>query len=173
MPAYHSNFNEGDYQSLGNLFLLPLKTKVRGPATQASKGDEPDIIDEALQLFKANVFFRNFEFKGNADRVLVYLLLYITDCLNALTKCPTKNDGSKKLNTLALENFAIPGEPNFVLPGLYQAPADRGSADTLRQYFSQLRQELGIRLIELVYADGNPSKWWLCFAKRKFMNKNL
>jgi len=61
--------------------VLPLKTKVRGPAPSA-KADELDVVDEALALFKANVFFRNFEFKGNGDRVLVYLLLYITDCLN-------------------------------------------------------------------------------------------
>ena len=79
--VYHSNFNEGSYQSIGNVFILPLKTKLRGPAAQA-KPDEDDVVDEALKLFKANVFFRNFEFKGNADRVLVYLLLYITDCLN-------------------------------------------------------------------------------------------
>jgi len=39
-------------------------------APQASKGDEPDLIDEAVQLFKANVFFRKIEFKGTADRGL-------------------------------------------------------------------------------------------------------
>ena len=36
-----------------------------------------DIIDESLKYFKANVLFKNFEFKGTADRVLVYLTLYI------------------------------------------------------------------------------------------------
>ena len=30
--------------------------------------------------------------------------------------------------------------------------------DTLRQYLTQLRTELGNRLVELVYVDGTPSK---------------
>jgi actin related protein 2/3 complex subunit 3 len=45
----------------------------------------------------------------------------------------------------------------------------------MRQYFTQLRQELGLRLCEKVYdtKDGKPSKWWLCFARRRFMDKSL
>ena len=34
-----------------------------------------DVVEEALYYFRANVFFRNFEMKGAADRVLVYLTL--------------------------------------------------------------------------------------------------
>ena len=40
-----------------------------------------DIVDEALATFKANVFFRNYEIEGEADLVLIYLTLYIQDCL--------------------------------------------------------------------------------------------
>ena len=70
---------------VGNMALLPIKTKVKGPApTQTT--DDPDIIDETLQCFKANVFFRNFEIKSEADRVLIYMTLYITDCLMKLQK---------------------------------------------------------------------------------------
>ena len=153
--------------------LLPLKTRVRGPAPPAEDEKRDDIVDEALYFFKANVFYRNFEFKGNADRTLCYLILYVTDCLQALAKCPTKNDGQKRLNTLALENFTLPGDPSFAFGGLYHAPANRADSDLLRQYITQLRQEIGIRLCERVYVDGPPSKWWLCFSKRKFMNKSL
>ena len=45
---------------------------------------EPDVIDEALTYFKANVFFRTYEIRSEADRVLIYLTLYITDCLKKL-----------------------------------------------------------------------------------------
>lgn len=46
--------------------------------------------------------------------------------------------------------------------------------DTMRQYLQQIRQETGVRLVEKVYGeDGKPSKWWLCFAKKKFMDKSL
>jgi actin related protein 2/3 complex subunit 3 len=39
----------------------------------------------------------------------------------------------------------------------------------------QVRQELAVRLLNRVYADGmnTPSKWWLSFTKRKFMGKAL
>lgn len=28
-------------------------------------------------------------------------------------------------------------------------------------------------MIEKVYIDGKPSKWWLAFTKRRFMGKSL
>lgn len=48
-------------------------------------------------------------------------------------------------------------------------------ADYLRQYLVQVRQELAARLIERLYADGTgkPSKWWMSFQKRRFMNRSL
>ena len=34
---------------------------------------------------------------------------------------------------------------------------------------------MGLRLLDKVYnaEDGKPSKFWLCFAKKKFMDKSL
>ncbi len=45
----------------------------------------------------------------------------------------------------------------------------------MRAYLQQLRQECGLRLVSRVYdtENGSASKWWTCFAKRKFMNINL
>jgi actin related protein 2/3 complex subunit 3 len=38
----------------------------------------------------------------------------------------------------------------------------------------QAREELGRRLVGRVYGeDGAPSKFWMVFAKRRFMNKQL
>ena len=47
--------------------------------------------------------------------------------------------------------------------------------DYLRSYLTQVRQELAARLIEKLYADGTgkPSKWWMAFQKRRFMNRSL
>lgn len=47
--------------------------------------------------------------------------------------------------------------------------------DMMRQYLQQLRQETGNRVCEKVFTtdDGKPSKWWICFAKKKFMEKSL
>ena len=44
----------------------------------SSKGSYVDIVDEALNLFRGDVFFANFEIHGPADRLLVVLILYIS-----------------------------------------------------------------------------------------------
>ena len=51
--------------------------------------DQEDIIDETLNYFRANVFFRNFDVRGGADRTLIYLTLYTQQCL---VKCEKIED---------------------------------------------------------------------------------
>ncbi|KAF7965188.1 hypothetical protein HWV62_10421 [Athelia sp. TMB] len=178
MPAYHSALNEEpDTRQVGNMGILPIKTKIRGPAPLADP-EQADIIDETLDLFRANSLFRNFEIKGPADRTLIVLILYISDCLAKLGTAktvPTQIEASKSLNTLSVDNFAIPGDANFPLNAHYASPASRADAEYLRQYLTQVRQELAARLVEKLYADGTgkPSKWWMSFQKRRFMNRSL
>ncbi|XP_012274522.1 actin-related protein 2/3 complex subunit 3 [Orussus abietinus] len=172
MPAYHSTFVDNN-SMLGNMALLPLKTSFRGPAPTFNN-QELDIIDEALYSFRANVFFRTYEIKSEADRVLIYITLYITECLKKLQKCATSNQALGELYSLAVSKFDIPGDPGFPLNSVYAKPVNSTEADLMRQYLQQIRQETGIRLIEKIYGeDGKPSKWWLCFAKKKFMDKSL
>jgi hypothetical protein len=97
--------------------------------------DAEDIIDEALNLFRANVLFRNFEIKGDADRVLIYLILFITECLGKLARNPSLREAEKILGTLALGNFAIPGDATFPLNALYTAPANKMDAGTCCLFF--------------------------------------
>ncbi|KAI8816457.1 actin-related protein 2/3 complex subunit 3 [Fimicolochytrium jonesii] len=170
MPAYHSSFNDNtQYRQIGNIALLPIKTKIRGPAPPAADPQADDIVDEAIALFRANCFFRNFEIKGNGDRVLIYLLLFIQECLGKLQKNPSATEGQRTLLTHALQNFAVPGEPQFPLNAMYEKPGSRADIDNLKQYLSQLRQETVTRLLPKVYDGDRPSKWWMCFSKRKFM----
>ncbi|GAB6028681.1 Actin- protein 2/3 complex subunit 3-A [Chamberlinius hualienensis] len=173
MPAYHSQFIKAP-QLIGNMALLPIKTSYRGPAPKANKDDQ-DIIDEALYYFKANVFFREFEIKSEADLVLIYLTLYIIECLKKLQKCATKNQALQEMATLAVTKFDLPGDHGFPFRTGFAAPSPGQEADLLRQYLTQLRQELGQRLCDKVYDNetGKASKWWLCFSKRKFMDKTL
>ena len=172
MPAYHSSLESS--VTLCKMALLPLNTKFKGPAPPAANGSA-DIIEETLQFFKANVFFKNYEIKTTADRVLIYLTLYVTECLKKLQKIATKEEAKKEMATLAILNFDIPGDAKFPLNALYGKPQDKNEADQVRAYFLQLRQELGQRLIEKVYdpATNRPSKWWMCFVKRRFMDKSL
>ncbi|RAL62764.1 hypothetical protein DID88_004606 [Monilinia fructigena] len=57
-------------------------------------------------------------------------------------------------------NFAVPGDPGFPLNQMFEAPASRQEAETLRQYLGQVRQELASRLLARIYdtEDGKPSK---------------
>lgn len=78
------------------------------------------------------------------------------------------------LTNTALDSFSIPGDAGFPLNQAFEPPSNRQDAETLRQYLSQVRQELAIRLLARLYADGEtPSKWWLSFSRRKFMGKSL
>nr|XP_058944022.1 actin-related protein 2/3 complex subunit 3-like [Pocillopora verrucosa] len=171
MPAYHSSLSAPN--SLCKMALLPINTKFKGPAPP---GDgNPDIIEEAIYFFKANVFFKSYEIKSEADRVLIYLTLYITECLKKLQRCSSKENGKKEMTTLAMANFVIPGDNGFPLNAMYSKPSSKAEADSTRAYLTQLRQELGQRLVEAVFdpQTDKPSKWWMCFVKRKFMDKSL
>ena len=47
-------------------------------------------VDEALNYFRANILFSQFEVEGGADLTLVYLTAWIADCLRKLQKEKTK-----------------------------------------------------------------------------------
>ncbi|POV95164.1 hypothetical protein PSHT_15815 [Puccinia striiformis] len=156
MPAYHSTYNDAaEYRQLANMVVLPIRSKVRGPAPPLPNPSDIDIIDESIDLFKSNY------------------------CLNKISQIKpiqnNKNEATKILLSYSLDNFYLPGEPGFPMNGIYAPPKDKHDADLLKQYLTQIRQECSIRLIEKVYntQDGKPSKWWMCFQKRKFMGKSL
>lgn len=90
-----------------------------------------DIIDETLDLFRANSLFRNFEIKGPADRTLIVLILFVSDCLAKIGSsriAPSQIDATKMLNTLAVDTCPIPGEANFPLNAHYAPPSSRADA---------------------------------------------
>ena len=64
-------------------------------------------------------------------------------------------------------------DAGFALGNFFPAPASAQEGELCRSYLKQLREEMGRRVVAKVYADGPPSKFWLVFAKRKFMNKSL
>lgn len=115
---------------VGNVPLLPLRTKTRGPAyvlpapnppLPAGESPDPDsesydILDEVLSLFRANTFFRNFEIQGPADRLLIYGILFVSECLARIRPAHALRDATKDVMNTALDlNFAIPGDPGFPL----------------------------------------------------------
>lgn len=175
MASYHSQFVTAP-DTVGNMALLPLRTKFRGPAPMMPDL-EKDIIDEALYLFKPLIFFRQYEIKSEADRVLVYIILYTLECLKKMQKCPNKTIAAKELYSMAIGRFDIPGDPDFPrdLNPLYAKPKTPAQAETMRNYLTQIRQEVGTRLLDKVYASDTspPNKFWICFGKRRFLDQTL
>jgi actin related protein 2/3 complex subunit 3 len=138
----------------------------------------PGGVDEALDLFKANIFFSTYEVKGKADRILIYCTLYVILCLKKLAKCPNSAKAVQDMYSLALQRFAVPGDADFPLNAFYEKPKSSSETDEIRRYLTQLRVEIGYRLIEKVFdpsmsVDDKPSKWWICFSRRKFLNLAL
>lgn len=97
-----------DIHNQGNFALLPLRTRTRGPALQLpplpadvteltieASHESYDPLDEVLALFRANTFFRNFEVKGPADRVLIYGILFVSEVLGKIKPGMGRRDAEK------------------------------------------------------------------------------
>mmetsp|Transcript_33854 Transcript_33854/g.24890 ORF Transcript_33854/g.24890 Transcript_33854/m.24890 type:complete len:176 (-) Transcript_33854:152-679(-) len=173
MPAYHSKKNGDECQEACACSLLPLKTDLRGPASPCP-ADKEDIIDEVLNLFRANVLFRNFEVLGGADRTLIYLTLHVVQCLVKCERIEDKQLALKELRALSTKAFPAPGEVGWTLGGLFPTPSNMSEANLWKTYMKQAREELALRLCDRLF-DGPASKnkWWQAFSKRKFMGKEL
>ena len=99
---------------IGNFALLPLRTRTRGPAYTLPalppgaseldvdlESESYDPLDEVLSLFRANTFFRNFEIKGPADRLLIYGILFLSECLGKIKASMSKKEAEKvRLNSI-------------------------------------------------------------------------
>lgn len=109
-----------------------------------------------------------------------------------MQKCTNKGQAQNEMKSLAISRFDIPGDPGFPLNSVYRyfslmyvlslllhlvsfsKPSNQNDTELLKMYLTQVRQEVGMRVCEKVFGDdGKPSKWWLCFAKKKFMDKSL
>ena len=139
--------------------------------------DGEDInVPPHLSSPQANILFKQFDMETEVDRVLVYVTLYIIECLKRLQKVPNLERATQEMFSMALESFALPGEAGFPLNAFFTKP-NRNEAEELKKYFTQLRQETGARLAEKVYdpalTSSGPSKWWTCWSKRKFLNVSL
>mmetsp|Transcript_87756 Transcript_87756/g.284067 ORF Transcript_87756/g.284067 Transcript_87756/m.284067 type:complete len:177 (+) Transcript_87756:107-637(+) len=173
MPPYHSRFNSISAPSVCGCALLQLRTRFRGPAAAPPPGstdaDFEDVVDEALKSFRWNILFRNFEVLGAADRVLVYLTLWVQKCVAVAAQAGCAQDAGRQLEAMAGEDLPGPGDAGFVLAPLFPVgPA--GECQTAKAYLKQLRQETLARLLPTLYSGGQPNKWWFQFSKKKFMN---
>lgn len=162
---------------------LPVK-RSKEPISEPKNASElpefSSIVDEALYLFRANIFFKNFEIKGPADRTLLYALLFIQENLSQIAQMAANGKSRKEMEKVLLinasgSNFPIPGDSSFNLSAIFPNPKDRNESEALRQYLTELRVELVHGLLDKLFSESQEvaDKWWLSLSKRKFMNKSL
>ncbi|OHT07740.1 hypothetical protein TRFO_24019 [Tritrichomonas foetus] len=161
--------NTGD-KVVGSIPLLKIRDTSKKATTPAF-----DIVDECLYHFRTNIFMRDFKIKSDADRLLIYLTFYAMKCLKLIAK--NKNDKAKcakEIQGWNLNPFPVPGDAGFILASLITTEVKPQEKAELLGYFKQLRIETGNRLLDIVFANGTEAdKWWICFAPRKFMDKEM
>ena len=88
------------------------------------------------------------------DRVLVYLTLYIIECLKRLQKMPNAERATQDMFSAALEPFSIPGEAGFPLNAFYTKPSG-SEAEEMKKYFVQVG----------FLFDSTKTSYKICLAK--------
>ncbi|GFR48650.1 hypothetical protein Agub_g10604 [Astrephomene gubernaculifera] len=207
--AYHSGFNEASdrFRVCCGCPLVPLNTQGTAGATNNSDGDSGasspmDPVDEAIELFRPNSLFKSFDIRGPGDKLLVYLIMFISSCLRRIADrkpTPNREEARSLLFSQAHDRFPLPGQAGFPLGALMSAPANKEEEETIRSYLRQCREEAGRRLVDRIYTasssssgsstggagsggGGNsgdasaaavPNKHWLAFANRRFMDRTI
>uniref|UniRef100_A0AC34F3G3 Actin-related protein 2/3 complex subunit 3 n=1 Tax=Panagrolaimus sp. ES5 TaxID=591445 RepID=A0AC34F3G3_9BILA len=171
--GYHSAFNGEKAPVISGMMLLPLKTRYRGPANPVNE-NETDVIDEAINVFRPALFYNQYKIKGEADRTLMYLFLYLIECCKQLHGMTNKTEAYRKLRDFAIQkSLPIPGEARFPLNDFFDPPKNSKEEETLQAYLQQLRQECGDRLVNTVFRHSETAadKHWTMFGKRRFINR--
>ena len=158
--------------TLSGIAFAPIKTKFAGPAQVLPESQEDDIVDEAIGYFRAQCLFKNFEVKGPADKLMIYITVYIQKCLEVIQKDQDQKKAEKNIFTLSIAEVPSPSDTKFFMKDLVKAnPKEDGK---LQQYLKQIKQEVSKRLLNILF---NPEwgtldlKFWLAYSKKKFLNR--
>jgi actin related protein 2/3 complex subunit 3 len=156
--------------------LLPLATGscTDGPCTVLrSSPDFKDIVAEAIELFRFIILMKNrFDIRSSADKVLVYLILWIQRLLQiACTHAACSKEELAAVLLKAAKEPSVPGDDNFPLNMFFLAPVSAKEKLLCSRYLEQLRLETARRLATRIWDDQSmrASKWWTQFAEVNWM----
>lgn len=157
--VFHSQFNKKPHLNVTSnccgLILVPFRTQFRGAVTQNLIHEEldEDIIDEALKVFRVMSMLRRWDVQGHADKILVYALLWIQECLSVCLECNHNVPVIKQqLAELAASRVPGPGNPEgFNLSRMFAPPQTEREYYIISLYLRQLREEIVHRLMPLIY----------------------
>lgn len=128
--VYHATPGSDDLPTACSVPLMPLRGAAKGPAPPQAEGgaDQADVVQEAMDAFRANVLFRSFDVVSPADKLLIYVTLAISCCLQRFAAAgPSLSaaEAGRLAYAWAHEPFPCPGQAGFPLPGLFSAPQSK------------------------------------------------
>jgi len=178
MPSYHSVFNKAEVnQKYCGIPVFEFKEK-KTPTLDATKLKvdlnqiELDIIDEAIIYFRANVLFKNFNIEGDADKLLVYITVFIQKCLEKAND-PNPAKAKENMKKLVDQCEYVPKTENFFNILVTKKDSEVGS---LQKYLKSIRKETVERLIYILFEDEKTKmdfKYWVALGKKKFMGYEM
>ena len=183
MPSYHSVFNNPDYINIRKyekycgIPALEFNEK-KTPTLDSTKLKvdlkqiELDIIDEAIIYFRANVLFKNFNIDGDADKLLVYITVFIQKCLEQAND-PNPAKAKENMKKLVEKCEYTPKIENFF--NILVTLKDNEVAN-LQKYLKRIRKETVERLIYILFEDEKTKmdyKYWVALGKKKFMGYDM
>ena len=129
-------------------------------------------------MYRATILFKNFKTQGPADKIIVYLTVFIQKCLLEISR--KANCDQKTAATICTEYVkeAIPSstDAKFYMRQLGQiAPSKTsGEEEKYKKYLTQLKEECAKRLVDTIYDNNSLDlKFWLAFGKKPFLGQRF
>eukprot|EP01017_Pseudomicrothorax_dubius_P019815 TRINITY_DN2184_c0_g4_i3.p1 TRINITY_DN2184_c0_g4~~TRINITY_DN2184_c0_g4_i3.p1 ORF type:complete len:177 (-),score=48.55 TRINITY_DN2184_c0_g4_i3:470-1000(-) len=170
--ATHSSFTDTKpYKKACGVPLLPIRTKLDGPAPKLSEPGD-DIIDEVIKSFRINVLFKNYDVASEADKLLIYVTVFLCQCLKKIEGKTNADEARRILWEFVKAPSARPGQPQFFLGGLISKPEDPREIDVFALYTAQLKEEAMNRLLDILFIGKAPApeyRFWMAYGKKTFM----
>lgn len=175
LVTYHSRYCKTEAQEACGIPLLPLRSGT-GPAPKTDS--DHDIVDEAIELFRATILFKEFKVEGPADKLIVYLTVFIQKILSLTVRSKVHDEKtiSEIAKKLVKEPVPKSDDAKFYMRalGLCEAAKNATEAKQYDGYLMQVKSECAERLLKRMYDyDGMDFKYWLPFGKIKFMGKDF
>lgn len=177
MPSIHSKFNQVQCPTNFGIPSLPIRKKssaVLDAKKFANNDGSFDIIDEAIMYFRVNIFFKNFPIDGPADKLLVYLTVFIQKILE---KSLLADEKKAKDNIKALVDGCeyVRRVENF-FNQLVTVNSNANEENNLKKYLKELRSETVDRMLNILYENPETKmdkKFWSALGKKKFLGYDM
>ena len=142
--------------------------------------DEHNIVKEALTQFRAQVMFKNFMPKGGADKLLVYLTVFIQHCLRDVGRMKPADLADKGKVQKVIEGLAnqpVPdpdSDKDFYIYDLIEHGKSTNERGQFKKYLADLKKATGAELLGVLHHEKHGDmdlKYWLPFGRKLFIGR--